>query len=95
VLWIIISAIILFFAFSIEKTYSSMWTSYDWLPKVAIAVTVLLFNLGSADILRYYIKQHGRNVISWTTAIIVFTPIITGIAYLITWPKNQKFTGLD
>ena len=59
-----------------------------------VVVIILSFNSLSADILRHFIKQHDRNVIAWTTSIIVFTPFITAIAYLLTWPKNQKFSGL-
>ena len=62
---------------------------------LAIFVTILGFNLATTDVLRHYVRQHGRNVISWTTASIVFTPILAGVVYLLTWPRGQKLTGLD
>ena len=67
----------------------------EWGIVVSVIVGIYLFNIASADILRHYVKQHGRNVIAWVTSIIVFTPILSGIVYLLTWPKNQKFTGLE
>lgn len=34
-------------------------------------------------------KSYGRNAVRWTTAFVVFTPFLAGIAYLLTWPKNK------
>ena len=61
--------------------------SITWAP---IATVILVFNMVSAALLRPYIKRHGRNYIAWTTAIIVFTPILMGLGYLLMWPKNQQ-----
>ena len=76
-------------------SYYTIDQPYGWFVALAIVVSVILFNVFSADILRHYIKQHSRNVIAWTTAVIVFTPFLTGIAYLLTWPKDKAFTGLE
>lgn len=62
---------------------------------LAVFVIILGFNLATTDVLRHYVRQHGRNVVSWTTASIAFTPILAGIVYLLTWPKGRKLTGLD
>jgi len=35
-------------------------------------------------------KSHGRNAVRWTTAFVVFTPFLAGIAYLLTWPKGKN-----
>lgn len=95
--WIIISGAMLGSAFYIEDiTWRPIIDSpFNWLPKLAIAITIILFNLASADIIRYYIEHHKRNTVAWTTAIIVFSPFLTSIAYFITWPKNQRLTRLD
>jgi len=34
-------------------------------------------------------RRHGRNAVAWTTAAIVFSPILAGIAYGLTWPKGD------
>lgn len=68
--------------------------SLNWGQVLSIVITILLFNLFAADILRHFIKEHARNVVAWTTAIIVFTPFISAIFYFLTWPKNQKITTL-
>ena len=33
-------------------------------------------------------KKQKRRAVMWTTAFIVFTPILAGLAYLLTWPKE-------
>ena len=33
-------------------------------------------------------KKEKRRAVMWTTAFIVFTPILAGLAYLFTWPKE-------
>ena len=70
------------------------WTS-GWAAGLSVFVTILGFNLATTDVLRHYVRQHKRNVVSWTTSSLVFTPILTTIVYLLTWPKNKKLTGLD
>ena len=82
-LWIIICGILSLIFAGIEA---------GWL---AVFVLILGFNLATTDVLRHYVRQHGRNVVSWTTASIVFTPILAGIVYLLTWPKGKKLTGLE
>lgn len=70
------------------------WTG-GWAAGLSIFITILGFNLATTDVLRHYVRQHGRNVVSWTTASIVFTPILAGVVYLLTWPKDKKLTGLE
>ena len=92
-LWIAISAILtgIFFGIdTIDGTSRDMFEDIVWAPGLSLFVTIVIFNLLSADILRRYIKHHGRNVVSWITAIIVFSPFLAGIAYLLTWPNGQQ-----
>lgn len=61
----------------------------------ATAVTVILaafyiFYIVIPNIVYNNAKRHGRNAVRWTTAFVVFTPVLAGIAYLLTWPKGQK-----
>lgn len=58
-------------------------------------VYVLLLNLAFVDVLRHVIKRHERNVVAWTTAVVVFSPFLAGIAYLLTWPKDKRLALPD
>ena len=82
-LWIIICGILSSIFFGVEAA------------GLAVFVIILGFNLATTDVLRHYVRQHGRNVVPWTTASIVFTPILAGVVYLLTWPKDRKLTGLE
>jgi len=66
-----------------------------WAAGLSTFVFILGFNLATTDVLRHYVRHHGRNVVSWATASIVFTPILAGVVYLLTWPKDKKLTGLN
>ena len=74
---------------------SSVLFGADDLAGLAIFIIIIGFNLATTDVLRHYVRQHDRNVIPWTTASLVFTPILAGIVYLLTWPKDKKLTGLE
>jgi hypothetical protein len=71
-------------------SYYLQSTELDGITWAYIPVIILVFNMISAAWLRPYIKRHGRNLTVWTTATIFFTPILTGIAYLLTWPSSNK-----
>jgi hypothetical protein len=67
---------------------------FTWAPLTSITVAVVLaINLVSANVLKPYLERQGRNVVAWTTAIVVFTPILAGIVYLLTWPKDKSLKG--
>jgi len=98
--WLVISVAIVIGSIYIDDITAVKYTyshvhPFEWLITLSIAVSVILFNLASADILRHYVKHHERNVVSWTTAIILFSPFLIGILYLLTWPKDKKLTGLN
>ena len=69
------------------------WTG-GWATGLSIFTTILGFNLATTEVLIHYVRQHERNLVSWATASLVFTPILAGIVYLLTWPKDKKLTGL-
>jgi hypothetical protein len=87
-------------------THTYTTYTYGWLEKTivvetivwaddAIAVTVILaavyiFYLVIPLIVYDDAKRHGRNPVRWTTAFVVFTPLLAGIAYLLTWPKSKQ-----
>jgi hypothetical protein len=66
------------------------YSPITWAPVAVIVIVIVGFNIASADIMRLYTKRHGRNTIAWVTATIIFTPILAGIFYFLTWPKEQK-----
>ena len=96
-LWIIITGVLSAIFLTIEELTSGPphWRSSGWALPLSLFVIILGFNIASADILRHYIRKHDRNIVAWTTAIIVFTPFLAAIAYFLTWSKNQRLTGLD
>jgi hypothetical protein len=38
-------------------------------------------------------KRHERNTVAWITACVLFSPLLAGIAYLLTWPKGRPLRG--
>ena len=106
-IWILVCGILsvcLFFIEDVTDTGSKLvrhvrdgsrgWTG-GWAAGLSIFITILGFNLATTDVLRHYVRQHGRNVVSWATASLVFTPILAGVVYLLTWPKDRQLTGLE
>jgi len=75
-----------------EPTYVRV-VHYTWSPIATTIVFILYFNIFTAVSLRYYVERHGRNVVRWTVACIIFTPILAGVAYLLTWPKDKPLRG--
>ena len=70
-------------------------TTGGWAVGLSIFTTILGFNLATTEVLIHYVRQHERNLVSWATASLVFTPILAGVVYLLTWPKDRKLTGLE
>jgi len=98
-LWMLVCGILSVCFFILEDVtdtgYSRWRDSGGWAAQLSIFVTILGFNLATTHVLRHYVRHHERNVVSWTTASIVFTPILAGIVYLLTWPRGKKLTGLE
>ncbi len=90
--WIVVFVLIVAFLFLIDQIDGTEagYSDITWAPG---ATAVLFFNMVSAAFIRPYVKRHGRNVVRWITAFVVFTPVLAGIAYLLTWPKNQRQKG--
>ena len=86
--WIFVFVLITAFLFLIDQWVGGTY----YRPGITApgATVVIFFNMVSAAFIRPYVKRHGRNGTAWTTAIVVFTPILAGIAYLLTWPKSQQ-----
>ena len=61
-----------------------------WAPMASVIVAIIGFYWASIDAAYRHMKRSGRNVVRWMSAFILFTPVLAGIAYLLTWPKGQK-----
>ncbi len=57
-----------------------------WIVLVAIACVGMYFTL--AYVVYNHAKKRNRRAIAWATAFIVFTPILAGLLYLLSWPKE-------
>jgi hypothetical protein len=69
-------------------------TPLAWAPQVSTLIASLggiyIFYILAPYAVYHNAKRHGRNAVRWTTAFVVFTPVLAGIAYLLTWPKSQQ-----
>lgn len=64
-----------------------------WATEITIAIGIISFNLAMADNIRRYAESHGRNTVFWTTATILFSPLLALIAYFLTFPKGVKLSS--
>jgi TRAP-type C4-dicarboxylate transport system permease small subunit len=75
--------------------YTTEQVEHVWWALAALGVTACLaafyiFYIVIPQIVYDNAKRHGRNAVRWTTAFVVFTPVLAGIVYLLTWPKSKK-----
>ncbi len=59
----------------------TIWDGLGLIGGLALYITL-------AYVVHNHAKSHNRRAVAWTTAFIVFTPILAGLAYLLTWPKE-------
>jgi hypothetical protein len=66
---------------------------YTWAFSLSLCVGLTgLYMAGALFIAGLAERQH-RNLVAWTTAAIVFTPVLASIAYLLTWPQGKSLKG--
>ena len=65
-------------------------TPIYWAPVASIISAGLIFYIVAIQAVIGNARRYGRNAIRWATAFAIFTPILAGIVYLLTWPKSQK-----
>jgi len=58
----------------------------DWRVISSIVGSALYFTV--AYVVYNHARKHHRRAVAWATAFIVFTPILAGLVYLLTWPKE-------
>jgi len=77
-------------------TYTSTVTVYPtyqpsyWVVVSSIVVFVVGFNIAGADIVYHHARRHKRKALAWATAFILFSPLLTGIVYFLTWPVTTN-----
>lgn len=64
---------------------TSVWTNWS-----ILIISILGLNIAGANIVYNHAKSHNRNACAWLVGFILFTPILAGIAYLVTWPVPLK-----
>lgn len=101
IIWVLGSGFFsaIFFAIDFENNPPSYYRSLGlpwhsspitWAPTASIVTSIIILNIISAYIVYHHAKRHGRNPVAWATAFAVFSPILAGIAYGLTWPKTQQ-----
>lgn len=60
--------------------------SLNWLSIVGIIGIGIYFTL--AYVVYSHAKEHNRRAVAWATAFIIFTPVLGGLFYLLSWPKE-------
>lgn len=74
-----------------EKTYHVI-TPFNWAPETSIviaSIVVFYLYIFTTRIIYRHAKPNRRNVVRWTTASIVFSPLLAGLIYLLTWPQKE------
>jgi len=99
IIWALGSGLLsgIFFAIdSIDATYGyyGSWSPSKtnpivWAPTASIVTVIIILNVLSAYFIYHHAKLHGRKMVAWATAFLVFSPILAGIAYGLTWPKSN------
>ena len=59
---------------------------FTWITLLMIAGVALHFSLAYA--IYKHAKKNNRRAVAWATAFIVFTPVLAGLLYLLSWPKE-------
>ncbi len=75
-----------------ERTYHVI-TPFAWAPEASIVVAgivVFYLYIFTTRVIYRHAKRNGRNVVRWTTASIMFSPFVTALIYLLTWPEKKR-----
>ena len=97
ILWFV--SITVLFSLGAVTDHFFMWASRNsdtwtmWIMGLYAVIVIVGFHVVGADIIYHNAKRYGRNAVAWMTASILFTPILTAIAYGLTWPKTQQEEG--
>ena len=92
IVWLLLCGIFVAFFIVLKKPFFSERFALeipelpDWRVIASIVGSALYFTL--AYVVYNHAKKYHRRAVAWATAFIVFTPILGGLAYLLSWPKE-------
>jgi hypothetical protein len=71
-----------------------IYSPLAWAPPLSVITGFLvgfyIFYFVAPYTVYHNAKKVGRNAVRWTTAFVIFTPVLAGIAYLLTWPRSKE-----
>ena len=62
----------------------------EWAPEAWVFIALAILYAVGCWIIYQHTKRYRGNAVRWATASVVFSPILVGIAYGLTWPKNRQ-----
>jgi len=71
------------------RTYPIPGNPVEWAPVVWAIIAALIVYIVGCWIIYQHAKRYRGNAVRWATASVVFSPVLAGIAYGLTWPKSQ------
>jgi len=86
--WVILSGI----CYWLDNREWHVWSfsrPLDWAPEAWAIIAAGILYIVSVWIMYQHAKRYNRNAIRWTTAAIVFSPVLVWIVYGLTWRKSQ------
>jgi len=89
ILWVGLSAL----AFGVDAIDGGVtrWGHYEtftWAPGGILVLFFLILYAFGVWAIYTVAKRHNRNAVRWTTAAIVFSPVLAWAAYGLTWRKS-------
>ena len=90
-LWVGLSALA-FWVDAIDGGMETRWGGYEtftWAPYVMVVLFFLIPYIFGVWAIYSVAKRHGHNTVRWTTAAIVFSPVLAWAVYGLTWRKSQ------
>jgi hypothetical protein len=66
---------------------------FDWAPIAWIFIATGILYIVGCWIMYQHAKRYNRNAVRWTTAAIVFSPVLAWIAYGLSWRKSSMLMG--
>jgi hypothetical protein len=101
-IWAGLSAI----CFGLDKLYPALEAGYgsrpwrathhipgnplEWAPVTWAIIAALIVYIVGCWIIYQHAKRYRGNAVRWATASVVFSPVLAGIAYGLTWPKSKQ-----
>ena len=65
-------------------------TPFTWAPWASIGIVIFGVYVMGIYSIHSHATHNGRNVVRWITASMVFSPLLAGLVYLLTWPEKRR-----